>query len=75
VSAHCNLFSAEKSPDVVAAYLREEIELGRVIGPESSFGVHISPFRVIPKNNRLGKWRLIVDISSPQDKNVNNGIS
>ena len=32
--------------------------------------VHCSPIGIIPKKN---KWRLIVDLSFPEDANVNNG--
>ena len=32
------------------------------------------PSGVIPKKNKPGKWRLIVDISTPQQGSVNNGI-
>ena len=28
-------------------------------------GVHCSPFGVIPKKGKAGRWRLIVDLSSP----------
>ena len=35
----------------------------------------ISSFRVIPKKGQLGKWRIIVDLSSLQDSSVNNGIN
>ena len=37
-------------------------------------GVHISPLGVIPKRNKPGKWRLIVDLLSPQGARVNDGI-
>lgn len=78
VSAKSNLLSAEQNPEVVRAYLQEEVDLGRVIGPlpkESSHGIHISPFGVIPKSGKPGKWRLIVDMSSPRGQSINNGIS
>ena len=78
VSAKSNLSSAEQNPEVVRAYLQEEVDLGRVIGPlpkESSHGIHISPFGVIPKSGKPGKWRLIVDMSSPRGQSINNGIS
>jgi len=35
-------------------------------------GIHISPLGIISKKNKPGKWRLIVDLSSPS---VNDGIS
>ena len=36
--------------------------------------VHISPFGVIPKKHKPGKWRLILDLSSPAGLSVNDGI-
>ena len=35
---------------------------------------HISPFGVIPKKVKPGKWRLIVNLSSPMNASVNDGI-
>ena len=35
----------------------------------------ISPFGVIPKRNRPGKWRLIVNLSAPEGSSVNDAIS
>ena len=37
--------------------------------------VHLSRFGVIPKSNQLGKWRLIVDLSHPEGRSVNDAIS
>ena len=77
-SAKCNLLSAETNPDVVTAYLQEEVKLGRVLGPlqvGSIPGVQVSPFGVIPEGHLPGKWRLIVDLSSPKGSSVNDGIS
>ena len=37
--------------------------------------VHTSPIGVIPKKNKPGKWRLIVDLSVLQGFSVNDGIS
>ena len=37
--------------------------------------VHLSRFGVIPKSNQPGKWRLIVDLSHPEGRSVNDGIS
>ena len=36
--------------------------------------LHISRFGVISKNNQPGKWRLILDLSSPEGQSVNDGI-
>jgi len=55
----------------------EEVRLGRMVGPlsiEDFPQVHINRFGVIPKNHQPGKWRLIVDLSHPRGKSVNNGI-
>ena len=37
--------------------------------------VQVSPFGVILKSHTPGKWRLIVDLSSPKGSSVNDGIS
>ena len=42
--------------------------------PEAVEGLHFSPFGVIPKGHQTGKWRLIVDLSSPHGRSVNDGI-
>ena len=72
-----NLRSAQDNPSVVEEYLSKELELGRILGPFNqhmfSNKIRISPFGVIPKS-QPGKWRLIVDLSSPEDKSVNDGI-
>lgn len=72
-----NLKSAQDHPEVVDKYLANEIELGRVAGPFDSPpfpNLHISSFGVIPKSNQPGKWRMIVDLSSPDGFSVNDGI-
>ena len=37
--------------------------------------VHFSPIGAIPKRNQPGKWRLIIDLSSPAGASVNDGMS
>ena len=37
--------------------------------------LHTSPLGMIPKKNKPGKWRLIVDLSSPKGHSVNDGIN
>ena len=66
ISARVNLPSAADNQEVVTAYLKEECAQGRVIRV-------VSPFCVIPKG-QTGKWRLIVDLSSPHRSRVNDGI-
>ena len=36
---------------------------------------HLSSLELIPKKNKPGKWLMIIDLSSPQGSNINNGIS
>ena len=68
--------SAVDNPQVVQDYLDTELKEGRIIGPldpgEHPF-IHTNRFGVIPKST-TGKWRLIVDMSSPEGGSVNNGI-
>ena len=65
-------------PSVISEYLNREVSLNRMIKlPEGVHprGIHISPLGAIPKKNKPGKWRLIVDLSSPPDHSINDGIS
>jgi len=38
-------------------------------------GIHISPVGIISKKHKPGKWRLIMDLSSPDRASINDGIS
>ena len=63
-----NMRSAEEQPQVVQAYLDKEVAEGRVwdvgsVEEAAAMGVHCSPFEVIPKRVKPGKWRLILDLS------------
>ena len=71
-----NMMSAMDHPEVVESYLSEEARLGRImrINQEAIVMVHCSPFGVIPKKNRINKWRLILDLSAPEGASVNDGI-
>jgi len=76
-SAKSNKPSANQHPEVIDHYLAHEISLGRVAGPFSSPpfpNLNVSSFGVIPKKGQPGKWRLIVDLSSPGGLSVNDGI-
>ena len=78
VPAHDNLPSVVSHLAVVQQYLEKECSLGRMVGPlptGSTPGLQISPFGVIPKDHTPGKWRLIVDLSHPEGRSVNDGIS
>ena len=59
----------------VDSYLHDEISANRLTLVPPSTQIHINPMGLIPKKNRPGKFRLIVDLSAPQGKSVNDGIS
>ena len=76
-SAKRNMLSAREHPEVVAEYLRKELERGVVLGSfrrDEVQGVVLNRFGVIPKSGQKGRWRLIVDLSYPEGKSVNDGI-
>ena len=69
--------SALSHSRVVTEYLANEVFLGRVAGRIDSpplFRWQISTFGVIPRKGQPGKRRLIVDLSSPGESSVNDGI-
>lgn len=72
LSASTNMPSS--NPTVISEYLEREVELGRTFTCSTDSPAHISPLGVIPKRNKPGKWRLIVDLSSPKGGSVNEGI-
>ena len=78
VSSTANMISALQHPDVVSDYLKQELLLDRmVVVPLAEIPYihcHISPFGVIPNRAKPGKWRLTVDLSSPGNASVNDGI-
>ena len=76
-SATRNMQSALINPKVVEEYLAKERQAGRVIGPfppSLTPAIHVSRFGVIPKSNQPNKWRLIIDLSHPKGRSVNDGI-
>ena len=76
-SAKNNMRSSEEHPDPVNAYIAEEVAKGRIVGPlppDTTSGIHINRFGVIPKRSSPGKWRLILDLSHPEQHSVNDGI-
>ena len=77
LSSDRNMRSALEHPDVVDEYLAEERRRGHVLGPFAQLPacpLIVSRFGVIPKRGRENKWRLIVDLSSPEGCSVNDGI-
>ena len=72
-----NMRSTLEHPEVVRDYLTKECAEGRIFGPfdiNRLPQVHVSRFGVIPKGNSR-KWRLILDLSSPDGQSVNDGIN
>ena len=77
-SAKKNKSSAYQQPLVIDEYLAHGVSRGRVAGPFRSPplpNLHISSFGVILKKGQPGKWRLIVDLSSPGGASINHGIN
>ena len=71
-----NMKSATEMAYIVDKNLAQEVEARRLLGPLLPMSlphVHISPFGVIPKS-QPGKWRTILDLSSPHGMSVNDGI-
>ena len=69
--------SAFQNPKVIDDYLAIEVARGRVAGPfplPPLPNLQVSSFGVIPKKGQPGKWRLIVDLSSPHGCSINDGI-
>ena len=67
--------SAFMYPEPVVAYLESEQLANRIVGPfDSSLNIQVNRFGVIPKSNQSGKWRLILDLSYPLERSVNDGI-
>ena len=76
-SAGSNMQSAEVRPNVIADFLASELRDGRVLGPVApaiAEAVHVNRFGLVPKGHQPGKWRLIVDLSFPAGRSVNDGI-
>ena len=72
-----NMSSAMLHPEVIQKYLQDEVEAKRVMEvPLSMCGeIHISRFGAIPKKRQPGRWRLIVDLSAPLGRSVNDFIN
>ena len=70
--------SVKQLPRLVEAHITEEVAAHRLLGPlpfHLARHCHPSPIGLIPKPHQPGKWRLIVDLSSPHGNSVNDAIS
>ena len=75
-SSSINMHSVREHAQIVSDYLSNECAEGGILGPLTlpwSEEIHISRFGIIPKGSS-GKWRLILDLSSPEGASVNDGI-
>ena len=73
-----NMPSVHQQPLMVAAHINEEVVAGRVLGPlppHLAKLTHTSAIGLIPKPHQLGRWRLIIDLSSPSGHSINDAIS
>ncbi len=69
--------SCHSNPTAVQERLTAELASGHLLGPiDPSLlpAVHISPMGLVPKPHQPNKFRLIVDLSSPSNKSVNDRI-
>ena len=78
-SSKRNMKSALEHRTIVQDYLTQESIHKTLLGPFlpqdiQHLGVHTSKCGVIPKKHTPGKWRLIIDFSSPENHSVNDGI-
>ena len=69
-----NMGSTHCSPEEVDRYIATEVASGGLRLARQDEYVHISPIGLIPKPHQPGKFRLIVDLSSPAGGSVNDGI-
>ena len=72
-----NLQSVHLNIETVDRYIKDEAAQGRLeqLSASVGHGVHRNPISIIPKPNQPGKFRLIVDLLSPQWWSVNDGIN
>ena len=78
VPASRNMPSASSHAEVIDAYIAGEVAEGRMLGPfqpGSVEGLQVNRMGVIPKGHTPGhtpgEWRLITDLSFPEEASVN----
>ena len=73
-----NLPSVQSLATLASQHIQQESSTGRLLGPLPQLLVsdcQVSPIGLIPKPHQPGKWHLIVDLSSPHGRSVNDAIS
>ena len=74
-SAYSNHQSSLANAGVVASYIQEDQNAGRIVDPvtgQMRQSIHCSPIGLVPKGRGTGQWRMIVD---PSHASVNDGIA
>lgn len=69
--------SSQERPIAVSLHIHDELHAGRLTScfpPSQLAHVQVSPIGLVPKAN-TDKWRLVVDLSSPRGRSINDGIS
>ncbi len=69
-----NLPSVQTLPSLVAEHLAAELKEGRLLGPLPPHLARMCHIGLIPKPHQSGRWRLIVDLSSPHGESVKDAI-
>ena len=62
---------------MVSQYIAEETAPGRMSGSlsvQAYHNIHCSPISLVPKGRGTRQWRMIVNLSYPTGRSVNNGI-
>ena len=69
--------SCRANPGIISERLSAELAAGRLLGPIAPHhlpAVHVSPIGLVPKPHKPNKFRLIMDLSCPATRSVNDGI-
>ena len=69
-----NFQSVRDNPSTVDSYIANEVALGRLV-VSTDPTTRKNPIGIIPKLHQPGRFRLIVDLSAPRGRSVNDGIS
>ena len=67
--------AAYSHPEVLSSQLENELLASRLIKTDATSHTHISPLGLIPKPGQPGKWRLIMDLSAPRGRSINDSIN
>ena len=69
--------SCASSPAAVNTFIRAEQGAGRMVVPCQATlrDVHVSPIGLVPKGHSGSAWRMIVDLSHPRGRSLNDLIS